>query len=153
MIKKIYETHLDVTSLKASINFYQDKLSLKLGKLSSNAAFFWVGEVGSQLLGLWEVPKGSEIQPRHFAFEVELDFLKRSKVWLEEKGIEVIGSQGKSNREPIVQTWMPAASVYFLDLDGNKLEFISMLEDKPKELNYVPYLSEWETANKSSVLK
>ena len=36
---------------------------------------------------------------------------------------------GRGNEEPIVQRWMPAASVYFLDCDGNKLEFISMLHD------------------------
>jgi catechol 2,3-dioxygenase-like lactoylglutathione lyase family enzyme len=148
MIKKIYETHLEVKNLNASIDFYQNRLGLKFGTISRNAAFFWVGDIGHQFLGLWEVPENSEIQPRHFAFEVELDFLKQSKIWLEERDIKVIGSQGKSNVEPIVQTWMPAASVYFLDLDGNKLEFISMLDDKPKELGYVPYLSEWETANK-----
>ncbi|MEC2389821.1 fosmidomycin resistance protein [Bacillus thuringiensis serovar malayensis] len=147
MIKKIYETHLEVKSLNTSIDFYQNKLGLKLAKTSRNAVFFWIGDIGHQFLGLWEVPKDTEVKPRHFAFEVELDFLKRSKVWLEERGIKVIGSQGKSNEEPIVQTWIPAASVYFLDLDGNKLEFISMLEDTPKELDYVPYLSEWERVN------
>ena len=41
---------------------------------------------------------------------------------------------------------MPAASVYFLDCDGNKLEFISMLYDDPDELEYATYLSEWEGA-------
>ena len=30
-----------------------------------------------------------------------------SKAWLEERGIAVIGSQGKGNQEPIVQRWMP----------------------------------------------
>ncbi|MGE7602977.1 VOC family protein [Peribacillus sp. NPDC097675] len=147
MIKKIYETHLQVKNLNDSIDFYQNKLGLKLGTITRNAAFLWVGDLGHQFLGLWEVPKNSDIQPRHFAFEVELDFLKHSKIWLEKKGITVIGSQGKSNIEPIVQTWMPAASVYFLDTDGNKLEFISMLDDTPKELDYVPYLSEWELIN------
>lgn len=39
---------------------------------------------------------------------------------------------------------MPAASLYFLDYDGNKLEFISLLSNEPNELGYVPYLSEWE---------
>lgn len=44
---------------------------------------------------------------------------------------------------PIVQRWMPAASVYFLDCDGNKLEFISMLHENPDELEYASYLSVW----------
>lgn len=79
-----------------------------------------------------------------YDLNIELDFLKQSKHWLEERGIEVVGSQGKGNQEPIVQRWMPAASVYFLDCDGNELEFISMLQDEPDELEYALYLSEWE---------
>ena len=36
---------------------------------------------------------------------------------------------------------MPGSrSVYFLDCDGNKLEFISMLYDDPDELEYATYL-------------
>lgn len=146
MIKNLYETHLHVRHLERAIDFYQNKLGLKLAsKLSERkVAFFWVGEEKQQMLGLWEKPKDASIQLNHFAFGVELDFLKRSKTWLEARGIEVIGSQGKGNQEPIVQSWMPAASVYFLDCDGNKLEFISLLSDEPNEFEYVPYLSEWE---------
>lgn len=145
MIKQIYETHLEVKDLEASIHFYQEKLGLVLGISSKtrNNAFFWVGGHGNQMLGLWQVPASTDIKKRHFAFEVELDFLVNSIQWLQTQGIQVIGSQGKGFDEPIVQAWMPAASVYFLDPDENKLEFISMLDDKPKELGFVPYLSEW----------
>jgi len=31
-----------------------------------------------------------------------------------------------------VLAWMPAASVYFHDPDGNLLEFLSMLPDEPR---------------------
>lgn len=146
MIKNIYETHLHVKDLERAVDFYQNKLGLKLARKlpERKVAFFWVGEDRQQMLGLWEVPAFASIQLNHFAFEVELNFLKKSKTWLEERGIEVIGSQGKGNQEPIVQSWMPAASVYFLDYDGNKLEFISLLSDEPNELGYVPFLSEWE---------
>ncbi|ACK63736.1 fosfomycin resistance protein [Bacillus thuringiensis Sbt003] len=106
-------------------------------------AFFWVGENKQQMLGLWEVHNIEDFEPRHFAFGVNLEFLMTSKAWLEERGIAVIGSQGKGNQEPIVQRWMPAASVYFLDCDGNKLEFISMLHENPDELEYASYLSVW----------
>jgi lactoylglutathione lyase len=35
---------------------------------------------------------------------------------------------------------MPAAAVYFLDPDGNQLEFITMLPDTPRpELGIVPW--------------
>jgi catechol 2,3-dioxygenase-like lactoylglutathione lyase family enzyme len=145
MIKRVYETHLEVKDMTRAIEFYRDKLGLILGHgdETTKAAFFWVGEPGESMLGLWLVPEEEVVYPSHFAFEVDLEFLKQSKKWLEDKGIEVIGSQGKKNREPIVQAWMPAASVYFLDNDGNKLEFISMLPDDPIELGYKAYLSEW----------
>ncbi|MGG2091767.1 VOC family protein [Bacillus sp. S13(2024)] len=150
MIKNIYETHLYVGDLERAVEFYQNKLGLKLARKSPErkVAFFGVGEDKQQMLGVWEVPNDTSIQLNHFAFEVELNFLKQSKTWLEERGIEVIGSQGKGNQEPIVQSWMPAASVYFLDYDGNKLEFISLLSDEPNDHGYVPYLSEWEKENR-----
>ena len=73
-----------------------------------------------------------------------------SKAWLEERGIAVIGSQGTGNQEPIVQRWVPAASVYFLDCDGNKLEFISMLHENPDELEYASYLSVWNAEHQEN---
>ncbi|PFN05813.1 MULTISPECIES: VOC family protein [Bacillus cereus group] len=146
MIQNIYETHIHVRNLEKAIDFYQNKLGLNLGrKLSKRrVAFFWIGENKEQMLGLWEVPATESMELKHFAFGVKLDFLKQSKKWLEDRGIEVVGSQGKCNKEPIVQRWMPAASVYFMDYDGNKLEFISILYDEPDELEYASYLSEWE---------
>lgn len=146
MIQSIYETHLHVRNLEKAINFYQNKLGLSLAKklLKRRVAFIWVGENKKQMLGLWEVHANEDFVMKHFAFRVDLGFLKTSKLWLEERGIEVIGSQGKGNEEPIVQRWMPAASVYFLDCDGNKLEFISILDDDPDELEYATYLSEWD---------
>lgn len=145
IIQNIYETHLHVRNLEKAINFYQNKLGLTLArKLSKRrVAFFWVGENKQQMLGLWEVNNIEDFELRHFAFGVNLEFLMTSKAWLEERGIEVIGSQGKGNQEPIVQRWMPAASLYFLDCDRNKLEFISMLHDNPDELEYASYLSVW----------
>ncbi|MED3268304.1 MULTISPECIES: VOC family protein [Bacillus] len=145
MIQNIYETHLHVRNLENAINFYQNKLGLTLARKFSKrrVAFFWVGENKQQMLGLWEVHNIEDFEPRHFAFVVNLEFLMTSKAWLEERGIAVIGSQGKGNQKPIVQRWMPAASVYFLDCDGNKLEFISMLHKNPDELEYASYLSVW----------
>ena len=97
MIGKIYETHVQVKDVEASIKFYQDKLGLELGHHSEGKAFFWVGDRGSQMLGVWQVPEDASIKLSHFAFEVELDYLMSSKQWLEERGVEGIGSQGKEN--------------------------------------------------------
>jgi len=46
--------------------------------------------------------------------------------------------------EPVVHTWMPAASVYFRDPDGNSLEFITLLDGESIKTNEVLYLSEWK---------
>ncbi|KAA0547124.1 VOC family protein [Bacillus sp. BGMRC 2118] len=152
MIKRIYETHLEVTDVKRTIEFFEGKLGLKVGygNETSDAVFFWVGEVGASMLGVWKVPEG-ELHGNHFAFEVDIAFLKNAKQWLNERGIQTIGSQGLTNREPIVQAWMPAASVYFLDPDGNKLEFIAMLDGEPlKNIPRKYYLSEWEELHKQN---
>jgi lactoylglutathione lyase len=39
---------------------------------------------------------------------------------------------GNPTDEPVVLTWMPAASLYFHDPDGNLLEFLAMLPDAPR---------------------
>ena len=142
MIEYLYETHLEVRNLEASIAFYE-KLGLRLGIRSEENAFLWIGNSNTNMLGLWNVPEGEELTPQHFAFHVSLEDLLQSKEWLAERGIELLKNKGYETNEPVVHPWMPAASVYFLDLDGNKLEFISVLPDEPKRLGKRVYLSEW----------
>ena len=56
---------------------------------------------------------------------------------------------GRLLDEPVVIGWMPAASLYFDDPDGNMLEFISMLPDAPQpELGVVSW-SRWKQIHKS----
>ncbi|MBH5317669.1 VOC family protein [Paenibacillus sp. GSMTC-2017] len=143
MINNLYETHLEVSDLQESIGFYI-KLGLELSLTieERNVAFFYIGET-KQLLGVWEVPKGVEVNKRHFAFGTDLAKIVNSIEWLKERGIEPRTAFGKEPIEPIVHTWMPAAAVYFDDPDGNSLEFIAWLPDKPQKIGYVPYLSEW----------
>jgi len=56
-----------------------------------------------------------DLEIKHFAFGVDLEFLKTYELLLENRGIGVVGSKEKGHQEPIVPRWMPAASVYFLD--------------------------------------
>lgn len=148
MIKNIYETHLQVSDLDRSIEFYQS-LGIELVHRveSRKIAFFFVGE-NRQMLGLWEVPNDRKVNKNHFAFGVELNDLLKANSWLRDRGIEPRGDFGKEAIEPLVLAWMPAASVYFNDPDGNSLELISFLEDEPQILDYVPYLSEWQVMQK-----
>ncbi len=49
---------------------------------------------------------------------------------------------GEQTSEPSVIGWMPSAQLYFSDLDGHSLEFISILDDPP-EPNFIGSLSQW----------
>lgn len=141
MIRGIYETHLEVSDLFRSIQFYQH-LGLEFASSFENMAFFWVGEHKKQMLGLWVKPT-EELKKNHFAFDVSFEDLTQSIQWLKMKNITVTPSFGLGNHEPIVHTWMPAACVYFYDPDGNSLEFISVLPDQAVKNGGVMYLSEW----------
>ncbi|BBI33924.1 VOC family protein [Cohnella abietis] len=141
MIKGLFETHLLVRDLDNSISFYET-LGLKLGVRYDNVAFFWITEDKQHMLGLWQTSE-EKMQKRHFAFNVSVDDLINSPQYLFERNISLKPVFGRGTDEPIVHSWMPAAAVYFDDPDGNELEFIAMLGDKPKQLSYVPYLSEW----------
>ena len=60
----LFETHLTVSDLSRSVAFYGDVvgLSLALEMPERGAAFFWIGEPGESMLGLWSLgsaPSGS----------------------------------------------------------------------------------------------
>ena len=50
---------------------------------------------------------------------------------------------------PIVFPWMPAASVFFDDPDGNVLEYIAMLPDPPRPEPGPVSWSEWQAIHKT----
>jgi len=80
---------------------------------------------------------------RHIAFFVDLDDIKKAKIWLKGRGIEVRDESHKGTEEPVVVPNQAHAMIYFDDPDGNHLEFITRL---PKEIDQSEkmYLSEWE---------
>ena len=79
---------------------------------------------------------------RH-AFVRDLPDLLAAPAHLREAGIAPLDFDGRAATEPVVLAWMPAASLYFHDPDGNLLEFLAMLPDPPRpELGVVPW-SEW----------
>ncbi|OEH94440.1 VOC family protein [Bacillus solimangrovi] len=144
MIQNLYETHLQVKDLDKSIEFFE-KLGLKLAHRINErkCAFFFIGNK-EQMIGIWEVPEQQEIERRHFAFSVSLDDLSESIKWLKKNEIRLSEDFfGREPIEPIVFAWMPSASVYFYDPDGNDLEFISMLDGDPADIDEMLYLSEW----------
>lgn len=140
----LYETHVQTTQLETAIAFYK-KLELKLAHIieERRVAFFWFGEDKSQMLGVWEVSPDM-FKRSHFAFKVGYEEIIHATSWLQERGINPVPSFGLEPTEPIVHTWMPSATVYFSDPDGNSLEFLHILPDNPSGSNGTIYLSEWQ---------
>ncbi|HLO11848.1 MAG TPA: VOC family protein [Pseudoneobacillus sp.] len=142
----LFEAHLNTANLEEAIKFYEN-LGLELAyKIEERrVAFFRFGndKKMSQMLGIWETKE--PVIRKHIAFGVNYEEITNSINWLKDKGIEATEDFGLAPIEPLVHTWMPSASVYFSDLDGNSLEFIHVLDgDSAPELGVV-YLSEWES--------
>lgn len=142
---KIYETHVNTINLEKAIEFYESlELELAYKIEERRVAFFWLGETGKkeQMLGVWEV-KEENLERNHFAFFVPYKELLAVPEFLNTKGIALRTSFGLDPVEPVVHTWMPAASYYFSDPDGNSLEYITLLEGEAHPELGVIYLSEW----------
>ena len=144
-IKGLYEAHLTVRDLDRSIAFYRDVLGLPLAKVfkERNVAFFWVPETEQAMLGLWGVGSAPMGMKLHIAFHVALEDVERSVERLKAAGLTPTKNGEDPIDEPVVLSWMPAASVYFADPDGHSLEFISLLPEDPRPIPSFLPLSEW----------
>lgn len=147
-IRALFETHLTVASLEASIEFYRDIVGLELAHRvpERHAAFFWIGKPGQSMLGLWSIHSSPLHMRLHLAFDVGLENVIASPDRLREAGITPRhGATGTPTDEPIVIGWMPAATVFFDDPDGHSLEYICMLQERPRpDMGWLP-LSQWRS--------
>jgi lactoylglutathione lyase len=144
-VRRLFESHLTVSDLQRSVNFYRDLvgLTLALEVPERNVAFFWVGEAGDSLLGLWSLGSSPLGITLHVAFEATIDDLLGAPNRLESQGITPLSFFGAETTEPSVIGWMPAAALYFRDPDGQLLEYLAMLDEDPKpDLGIVSW-SEW----------
>jgi lactoylglutathione lyase len=153
MIKGLFETHLFVEDLARSIDFYKNVLGLEQCYFDANrkASFFWIGKPKEAMLGLWEKPKNL-IDKRHFAFKSDVeDVLNKSVGFLKERNLKPYNFLNDGTERPMVFAWMPAIAIYFLDPDGHELEFIAILEGKPRpELGVISY-GEWLEAERKII--
>lgn len=150
-VRRLFETHLTVSDLEWSIGFYRDLVGLPLALEvpERNAAFFWVGEAGDSLLGLWSLGSAPLGLTLHLAFEVTVNDLMDGPKTLEALGITPLSFFGERATEPSVIGWMPAASLFFRDPDGHLLEYLAMLDENPRpDLGIVTW-SRWLARNKT----
>jgi lactoylglutathione lyase len=132
-IRDLFETHLTVSDLQRSMAFFGDVLGLEPAQvfLERKVAFYWIGARGGSMLGLWEVGTGPQRLSLHIAFRVDLEDLLKAPERLRAADVTPLDFAGNPTQEPVVFAWMPAASLFFHDPDGNLLEFLSMLPDSP----------------------
>ena len=132
-IHDLFESHLTVINLDRSMTFYGKTLGLGLAAVLGyrRVAFYWIGGRGNSMLGLWEVGTGPQRMNLHLAFRVDLKDLLDAPARLQSANVVPLDFYGNPTQEPVVLAWMPAASLFFRDPDGNQLEFLSMLPENP----------------------
>jgi lactoylglutathione lyase len=149
-VLRLFETHLTVSDLKRSINFYQNIIGLQLAfeAPTRNAAFLWIGNPHHSMLGLWDVgsmPLGLAL---HIAFEVTIDNLLDAPRILKDHGITPLSFYNLETTQPSVIGWIPAATIFFRDPDGHLIEYLAMLDNEPNlNVGIIPW-SEWITHEK-----
>ena len=152
-IRDLFETHLTVSDLDRAMKFYGETLGLELAKIfpDRRVAFYWIGARGKSMLGLWETGSSPQKLSLHLAFRVELPDVLDAPARLRAANIAPLDFSGNPTDEPVVLAWMPAASLYFRDPDGNLLEFLAMLPDPPQpELGVVAW-SRWHNSPRPGV--
>src|SRR5262245_46665154 len=133
-VDRLFEAHLPVADLDASVAFYRDLVGLELAHVmpARQAAFLWVGSRGNGMLGLWAAGSSPHKTTMHIAFATALEHVIAAPRTLLSASIAPLDFNGKPTHEPVVLAWTPAAAVYFRDPDGHLLEYIATLAEEPR---------------------
>lgn len=143
-VHTLFEAHLPVADLDASVVFYRDRIGLDVAHVvAGQAALFWIGGRGRAMLGLWSAGRGPQKVTLHVALGSTVSDVLAAPNWLRAAGITPLDFDGRPTDEAVVLGWMPAVSVYFLDPDGHLLEYIAMLPEEPRPDALVMTWSAW----------
>ncbi len=145
MIKRLFETHLNVIDLDRAMGFYDNLPGFERAYVDAGRriAFYFIGGWNTSMLGLWEKP-APQVQAQHLAFETSRDKLPAAVAALKSRGITPLDFFQQPSDEPTVFPWMPAAGIYFKDPDGHLLEFIAPLPGAPQPNRDLTTLTAWE---------
>jgi catechol 2,3-dioxygenase-like lactoylglutathione lyase family enzyme len=151
-VRGLFEAHLTVADMDRSVRFYADVVGLvpALEVSDRSAAFFWIGEPGRAMLGLWSLgsmPMGLSL---HVAFSASVADVLAACDRLRGLGVTPLSFFAEETDEPSVIAWMPAAAVYFRDPDGHLLEYVAMLDEPPRPDLAIVSWSQWAGANPSA---
>src|SRR6185437_8753896 len=130
----LFEAHLTVGDLDRSIGFYRDVVGLPCALVleEHGAAFFWIGEPGEAMLGLWSLGSAPMGLSLHIALKASLRDVLAACEGLRSNHVTPLSFFGAETSEPSVIGWMPAAAVYFRDPDGHLIEYLAMLDEPPR---------------------
>jgi len=147
-IQGIYEAHIETSNLNASVDFYTNKLGLKIALeiKDRGAVFVFVDNRETGMIGIWDEASASkpiEMQKNHFAFTVSLAEMMSTTEKLQSVGITPLDFYGNPTDEPDVIGWTPTVNIYFDDPDGHRLEFITILKHEPRPDVGIVKMSEW----------
>ncbi len=133
-VRGLFETHLTVADLPESVAFYRDVVGLPVAieLPDRGAAFHWIGGPGQAMLGLWSIGSAPMNMQLHVAFAMDLEDVLGAPARLREHGVQPLSFFGEPADQPSYIGWMPAAAVYFRDPSGHMLEYLAMLDERPR---------------------
>ena len=130
--KGISEIVLVVKDVGRAAAFYQEVVGLKVDqRVDENWCWLWAGAPGApKRIGLNTGPLSYGAEhirgPMHFALRLEPEELPAAMAHLRAKGIEIEG--------PVRFEDWDARSIYFDDLDGNRVEFCALPVPQPSRV-------------------